>query len=290
MVNGINPPSDVKRNNKLYKYLLNNNLAYYFSSTLNMPINNIDKCIVKSGAKLNDLLFKTIKCLNKISHTSGITYSLFKTKKWISEVVDGDVDLIVKNGEFSNFITLLQKEGFRCFLEEPLKAVCTKPGFCRLEPRVEIGFHGLEVTDDKKVWKNTQRIFQKKLVFRSTNIELDASYFILSLLYGPNYLKLYQYKVCQNLNIEHLLKIYSNPRIKESLKIIWNTFINEKSLNLSFPLFLPNLIFFQLWLRNVLPEVKINLFEKIRIPIFFLFIKYKYLVFGKLHFQHHWYE
>ncbi|KKQ75906.1 MAG: hypothetical protein US96_C0002G0019 [Candidatus Woesebacteria bacterium GW2011_GWB1_38_5b] len=290
IIKGLNLPGKINRDQELYAYLLRNSVAYFFSTNLNIPKTITDHRIIHQGHKLKKRYLKTIRFLNHLSKESGIPYLLFKTVKRFPEVVDGDIDLFIKGKDFLRMIKLLCDLGFKCILEEPQKAICSKSGFCRLEPRVEACFHGLTVIDEKGVWRNQEKLDFAGLTLQTVKQEVDVSYQLLGLLYGPNYLKLYHFIQCKSVGIDNLLKLYSNPRVKNSLETVWNTLIvNEGSNEASYPIFLPDRIFLKLWVENILPELNINFVEKIRISAFFFYAKYSYLVLGRLHFQHHWY-
>ena len=192
-------PQSVSKDSKFYDYLLDNNVAYYYSVYLSKEKTDMGKKVIAAGNILNDRFLKTVVLIDKISRENNIKFMLFKTYKYIPEIVDGDIDLFIQEKDFYNFLRALEKEGFHCFENEHLKAFCAKDGYSHVEPRVDASFHDIVVLNEKKIWQKVEHVRVNDIKVLNATKEIDLFYLLLTILYGPKYLKLYLlllYKGC----------------------------------------------------------------------------------------------
>jgi hypothetical protein len=279
-------PSTELKGHKLHKYLLDNNIAYFYLTKKNEHLKSDNKILAK-GEALNRRYVKTLLLIDKISKENKIDCLLFKTHKYIEDVVDGDIDLIIKKGQLQKFIRKIEKSGFKCIQEEKFKYSCTKSGFSKIEPRVNVSYHGLMVIESKTVWSNTDYIQVKNRKIRKTLFEIDLVAQLLNVLYGPNYLKLYLYKISQRANFDVVENLVNNS-VKEDIRLVKRELLQKKNLEKRFPIFLSNYSYMNWWREKILLSTKVKLLDKIRHIVFFYYIKYKYTFFSKTHFKHEW--
>lgn len=269
-----------------YKYLLKNNVAYYYS-TLSGNKNSKDKAIIASANVLNRRFEKTIKILTATSTKENIPFLLFKTYKYIPEAVDGDIDLFVKEKDFHGFLEALSREGFTCFENEPLKAICTKDGHCVIEPRVYSSFHSIKIVEQEEIWREPESVMLAGRRVGKVRKEIDLLHLLLNLLYGPNYLRLYLYKVTEAGSFRKMMEVKTAFDVREDLNLIHKTFFSEKALSKKFPQFMGSSAFLKWWWKRFVPK-STSLKEKIKHPIFYFYMKYSYFFFNKLVFNHNW--
>ena len=86
----------VEKTEEFYQYLFNNKVAYFYANNLSTVSNETEKWIISKGKELNEKYYKTIKEIKRICDKHNIEWVLYKTHKYIDEVVDGDIDLFVK--------------------------------------------------------------------------------------------------------------------------------------------------------------------------------------------------
>ncbi len=277
-----------EKNRNLYKYLIGNNVAYYYSKILSGNKNRYERKIISTGDLFNKEYIKTLKLLDSISNKNKIPFLLFKTYKYINEAVDGDIDIIIKEKDFYKFLRELSKEGFSCIEESPLKAICKKNGFKKIEPRVNIAFHGFTVLGESEIWKHTEEVLVDKIKVKKTTMSFDLFSFLLNVLYGPAYLKLYFYLLYKEIGRENLCSIATNTVVESDIDFIIKEFFNENKINKRFPLFLDNFNFLKWWYFKILRNDSFNIKNKVKHAVFFFYIKYKYIFLNKLEFAHKW--
>lgn len=278
----------IEKSKKFYKYLLDNNVAYYYARYVSNTKNNIEEDIIKAGDTLLVKFTKTITLINSICKNANIEFLLFKTYKHIPEIVDGDIDLLIKEKDFSLFLTLLQEYGFTIIPEGPTKASCLKEGFCKIEPRTSFSFHGTEILKKQTVWKHIQTVKIDSLTIKTTTKEIDTLFTLLNALYGPNYIKLYSYLVFKNTNPENLLNLLEEKEIKNDLRIFLKALNSSQALDTRFPLFAGNITFIIWWIKKIAINANISLLNKCKHLLFFFYAKYGYIIFNTLPFRHDW--
>ncbi len=281
-----NVPKSITRDDKFYDYLLNNSIAYYFSNHLLKKRNNIDKKIILAGNILNIKYIKTLRTINKVCNENNIRSLLFKSYKE-NEIVDNDVDLFIKEKDFYIFTKAFAKEGFKCFIKGPLQAECIKEGFCKIEPRVTFSFRGRVILKEERIWENQVAVNINGIKISKTSKEIDLLYLLLSILYTPNYLKLYLLKLFKESDVEKLYILSSNEQINQDIKFLIKNLI-EKAEEKHLPSFLGNINFIRWWYRRVFLSKDIYLIKKTTLILFFFYSKFSYIFFNKLVFKHKW--
>lgn len=281
-------PKDVTRDNKFYDYLLDNNVAYYYCKHVSKEKTAMDKKIIKAGDILNRKFSKTLKLIDKVCKENSIRFLLFKTYKYIPEVVDGDIDLFIKEKDFYNFLKALEREGFNCFENEYFKAVCRKKGFCNIEPRINSSFHELVILNEKEIWEKIDVVKLEGMQLFKVLKEIDLLHLLVSILYNPNYLKLYLFLIYKNSDIRKLYTLSSEKHINQDLNFLLKNLITENVENKRFPLFMGNINFTIWWFKRILLNPHISLFQKLKHILFFFYSKYNFLIFNKLVFRHTW--
>lgn len=280
-------PKSINRNDEFYDYLLSNSVAYYYSTCLSKNKNIIEKKIITAGDSLCRKYIQTLKLINKICRKNKIKFLLFKTYKYVPEAVDNDIDLIIKEGDFYNFTQAFKKEGFRCFKEEHLKIECLKEGFCKIEPRVNLSIRGRVLLDEKRIWQRQQEVIIDGMRIMKTTKEIDLFYLLLSILYTPNYLKLYHLLI-YNIDLGKLNQISLDKEISEDLKFLLRN-LTKNFENKRFPLFLENISFLVWWYKRIFLSSDIILFKRFSLIASFFYFKYLYIIFNKLVFKHTWF-
>lgn len=278
----------LKKDETLYSYLLLNNVAYYFSSTLVARMEDWDKAVIKAGDKFNARFIKTLVLINKICRKKKILYALYKTYKPISEAVDGDIDLFVKEKDFDLFMSTFENEGFMCRQTEPLKGECVKAGFCKIEPRCDVSFHGIQVLAESEVWLNSHKEIIGGITVPVAAREIDVLGLLLNILYGPNYCKLYFYKVLKKTNKQRLKSLVKSKSIRNDVSFLLSWLAGKKLIGKRFPLFVDNFNFVSWWFRRILMSSRLSTFQKLKHLAFFFYSKYGYVLFNRLPFTHDW--
>lgn len=288
ILTGNDIPKSLARDSKFYEYLLDNSVAYYYSSNLSKEKKVMDKKIINAGSNLNNIYFKTLNLINKISKENKIKFLLFKTYKYVPEAVDNDIDLFIKGRDFFRFMKALEKEGFNCLENERLKGICTKEGFCNIEPRVNSEFHELVILNEKKIWDKIEQIKVGGIkVFKVTK-EVDLLHLLLSVLYNPNYLKLYVLLIYKDTDIKNLYGLISDGKIKQDLALLIRKLITKNFEDKRFPLFIGDINFMIWWFKRIFPNSKLALYTRLKHILFFFYMKYSYILFNRLVFKHKW--
>lgn len=288
IINSKDIPGSIRSDKTFYNYLLDNSVAYYYSTNLSNKRSILDEKITKAGKELNAKFLKTLNLLNKISQDTHIKFLLFKTFKYIPEIIDGDIDIFIQEKDFYKFLKALEKEGFKCIENEHLKAVCEKEGFSVIEPRVNASFYHLVIFKEKKIWENVEIISINRSKVLKVTEEIDLAYLLLTILYGPRYLKLYLYLVYKKSDIKKLFELNLKKNIKNDLQFVINNLIAKKSEDTRFPRFVDDLNYIIWWFGRILFNSNIPLFLRFKHIMFFFYLKYRYLLFNKLVFKHDW--
>lgn len=280
-------PRSVTRDDRFYDYLLNNSVAYYYSVHLSKEENIINKKIITVGNNLNRKYIKTLELINKLCQKNNLIFLLFKTYKYVPEVVDNDIDLVIKERDFYIFIKALENEGFECFEDEHLKARCYKDGYCKIEPRVSLSFRGRIILDEKRIWQKQEEVIIDGMKISKTTKEIDLFYLLLSILYNPNYLKLYYLLIYKNVDLEEFYKLSLDKNINQDLKFLLINLTKNMEIR-RFPLFLENICFTIWWYRRIFLASDITLLKKLTLIAHFFYLKYSYIFFNKLILKHNW--
>lgn len=274
-------PKNISRSD--YIYLLRNGVGQQLleklSSTLSDKIRGIDK--LKS-----EKYIKTIELIARLCKEEKIDFIVFKTHKYYGEIPTGDLDLIVKKKDIKKIVSKLKKNGFLVINESEFKYECTKEGYSKIEPRYEVEFHSIKPFDTSKVWKNSITKYYKNIKFKVTDIHFETAYNIMVAFYGPRYINLYQAKLYQKASTEGMASYLKSTRDIEDLRKIKDDLLKEGNFNNKFPIFLSDILYLKLWVERVLLSNQFAIFDKAKHIIFFFYIKYKYLFFDRLEFDH----
>lgn len=288
ILNGLDIPKSLIKDKDFYNYLLGNNIAYYYASKLSSHKTSMDQKIITAGNRFNGKYFKTLKLINKICKKNKIRFLLFKTYKYIPEAVDNDIDLLVKESDFHHFMEILEKTGFDCIENEPLKGICKKNGFCTIEPRINSSFHGIPILDERKLWNKIESVNIKGIIVFKPIKEVEVAHLMLSLLYNPNYLRLYLLIVFKSCNLGKLNNLNLEKKVKDDLKLVINNVASDKKYNERFPIFISDVSFVLWWYNRMFSNPKMTFGVKIKHVIYFFYLKYSYILFNKLIFMHKW--
>lgn len=282
-------PSSISKCPEFYEYLIDNDVAYYYSKCLSRRKTTTERKLLKRGEKFDEKYQRTLKLLSDVCNRHKIEFLLFKTHKYIPEVVAGDIDIIVRSKDFYKFLDAFSKLGFNCEEDEVLKGFCKKTGFCKIEPRVNLSAHNIIFMDEDEIWKYTETTRIGEIVVQKTTKELDLLSLLLDILYGPNYLKLYLYVVLRQVDKAKILAICPTSNIRRDLEFMLEKISAIDSSKTSFPYFLDNLSFIRFYVRRVAFRKELRLVDKVKHPVFFFYIKYKHRFMGRLHFKHEWF-
>lgn len=278
----------ITRDSEFYDYLLNNSVAYYYATHLSKEKTDMDKKVIAAGNILNDRFLNTVVLIDKVGRENNIKFMFFKTYKYIPEVVDGDIDLFVQEKDFHKFLNALEKEGFKCFENEPLKGFCKKDGYSIIEPRVNAEFHGLIILNENKIWEKVEYLKIGEIKVLKAFKELDIFYLLLTTIYGPKYLTLYLLILYRDCDIKKLYRLSTDKQINEDLEFLISNLITNKTENKRFPFFMGDIHFALWWCKRILPALQISIFERFKHLTFFFYSKYVYIFFNKLVFKHTW--
>lgn len=281
-------PETLKKDKKFYDYLLGNSLAYFYCKELAEERTVMDKKIIAAGNILNGKFLKTLSLINRISAEHKIKFLLFKTYKYIPEVVDNDIDLFIKEKDFHNFMKLLEKEGFDCVENEYLKGICSKENFSTIEPRVNAAFHELNILKEEKIWEKAEVVRIDGVKVLKATKEVDIFHMLLNILYCPSYLKLYWFHIAIKTDFKKLYKLTNDKMIRQDLELIIRSLSKEDLKKRSFPFFMGDIDFALWWYRRILSNQDFTLRAKLKHVLFFFYLKYSYIFFNKLLFKHEW--
>lgn len=278
----------VKKNEKFYQYLFNNRVAYYYSKYLSKNQTEREQWIIKRGKKLNERYYKTLKFLKEICDRNNIDFLLYKTHKYIPEIVDGDIDIFIKEKDFYKFLNAFNKKGFSTIEDEPKKGKCKKEGYCIIEPHVNISWNENVILRENNIWKFEEILNIKNIEIKKAVKEIDIFSSLLDTFYGPNYICLYDLLSFKQFNQCSLLKISTDENIREELDKIIKRIKSNKILNFKFPVFSINVEYLQWWLKRILQNRNFSLLFRFKLLIYFFYWKYRYLLINKLPFSHDW--
>lgn len=288
ILNNKNNDLSAIHKDKLYKYLINNNVAYFYAKKIRAAKGDKEKRVVREGNKYNRKFFKTIKLVDDVCRQNKIDYLLFKTFKYVPEVYSGDLDIIVKEKTFEKIIEIFEKRGFSNRSDVKLKVELQKDGYSKIEFRVNVEYHGIALFESKEIWKYKEKTKLGGLEIFKTTEDFDLVCLLLNIIYGPKYLDLYLMLLKKQVGSKKLLGFISGTRLAEDLRFIVSELIEKDFSNKCFPLFIPDLIYLRWWVKKIFLSDKVFLLEKLKVIVFFFYIKYKYLFFDNLQYAHKW--
>lgn len=187
--------SSIIRDKKFYNYLLRNRVAYFYAQALSNKSNDFEKQIIKAGNKRNSLFYKTLEYLDDFCKKYNISYLLYKTYKHFWEVIGGDIDIIVSEKDFSLLMDWLSDVGWDCIEDEPWKWKCQKKWYITIEPHINISWNGNTFFSPHILFENIEEKCINHRQYRLVNIQYEILSIYLKILYEPEYLDLYDYKV-----------------------------------------------------------------------------------------------
>ena len=272
----------------LYKYLLDNNVAYFYAKRLGAKKRAVENRVIREGDNYNRKFLKTLKLLGEVCKKNGVDYLVFKTLKYVPEVYAGDLDVIVKEKDFDRILEIFKKRGFFCKYEGKLKAGLVKTGYSKIESRVNVENHGIVLFESTEIWRYKEKAKLGGLDIYKTTKEFDLVCLLLNILYGPKYLDLYLILLYKQVGRKRLLSFLKSKKLAEELKLLDSKLIAKDITDKRFPIFVPDLTYLDWWAKNVFLSNKVFFLEKFKVLAFFYYIKYKYLLFNNLHFAHRW--
>lgn len=278
----------VSKTRKFYRYLLDNNVAYYYAKVISSKTNDPERKIFHAAEKFNKKYKKTLKLIFKITKEESIDFLLFKTFKYLPESVDGDIDLFIREKYLQKFVSALQNSGFSCVWENRLKASCIKEGFCKIEPRVTMDFHGKTIFKESVIWHSNEKEHIFGMDILRTSKAFDLCYFLLNTLYGPNYIRLYHYLLLKSIDREQIYTLANEAFVKDDVQLVLQYVEREDNIRNRFPLFMSNISFLEWWIARLLFNKGMKIQTKIKNLVFFFYAKYGYVFFNRLPFRHDW--
>lgn len=262
----------VTKDDRFYKYLFNNKVAYYYAKRLSKRQTEKERWIIKRGEELNEKYYKSLDILKGICDTNNIDFSLYKTHKYIPEVVDGDIDIIVHKQDFHRFLTVFKNMGFECIEDESEKGKCIKAGYCIIEPHVNISWHSRIAVSGEHLWND---VYVHTNIYGVKNCSLltEAQAIYGELLFSPEYLDLRTVKTIYVLS----KRLADADPINKLHQLARSYKINRK-----YPIFLSTYkLFTSIW-------SELSIYQIIEVLFKNLFWKYRYHIMNKLPFTHKW--
>lgn len=281
---------DVVRDDKFYAYLLNNKVAHYYATQLSKQKTQRDIELAQSFDVYEEKFVKTLSLVDRICKKQGIEYLLYKTYRFVPEVVDGDIDLIVRKSDFQKFLDAFEDIGFDCIEDEPGKGKCEKDGYNVVEPHVNVSWRGGGYLKEDFLWSNTIDVKVGGLDVKNVSLEVEVVAIAAKILFEPAYLDIYSLKLLQycyeqNVDRNHMLEATMRPDMLEEVLRYCESFLNRDIIRTKMPAFLPPGMFFRLWTRNCIQskDYKIYLLHS----LFYVYWRVRYMTVSKLPFTHH---
>lgn len=276
----------------LYRYLINNSVAFFFYKNIRKNRGNLDSAIEEKVGIFQERYYRTLRLLYEISSKKNFDFILFKTYKHIPEVVDGDIDIFIKKEDFDNWVAALEKLGFNTEMVGQNKVECTKETYNKVEPRVSLEFNEFVVFDESKVWTYYENKEVGDLPLKITTLEFDVVYHLLNLFLGPNYFKLYAFKLyllSDKKKLEIVVEEVKDFKVRGFIKRFINTTLESKRVaRRKFPI-TPSLSnYLKWWAFYYLKLPDIKFIKKIKNLLFYFYLKIM-LRFNKAYFSHRWF-
>jgi len=271
----------VEKDDQFYKYLFNNKVAYYYSKYLSKNPNKKERWIIEKGEEINAQYVKTLSFLKEICDKNDISFLLYKTHKYIPEVVDGDIDIFVKKEDFHKFLRVIEGEGFKAVEDEPWKGKCVKKGYLIIEPHVSISWRNNVVLSPEYIWENPIGLDVDGIEVQNCSSAIELYGIVGELFFSPDYLDLLTIKKIAIFSIFELKELGDFGNLIKLAYARMN--LNKHSgLKKKAPFF--NSTFFVFF--KLIGRVKFS--EVIEICFKNIFWKYRYLIINKLPFTHDW--
>src|SRR5690349_15376161 len=119
ILEGTDVPASTVKDEAFYEYLLNNKVAFYYASELSAKRTPAEEKMLQKGREVHAKYIKSLQIITEICQAKGFDYMLYKTYKYIPEVVDGDIDLLVRAEDFEPFLQAFAARGFATEEDEP---------------------------------------------------------------------------------------------------------------------------------------------------------------------------
>ncbi len=271
-----------------WKYLTRNNLANYYISQSGIGDNEYANKIRIKANEYRNIYHNTLLGMSSALNKNSIDFSLFKTDRMFGEVADGDVDIFVRKKDFEKTISSLSHHGFKYADDGKLKAIFTKNGLMKIEPRVNITSYERILLKEAVIWEFMEQFELNGMHLNKTRKELDVFALLLNALYGPKYIRLYELKTLRMCDSSVLTKITSDSAISHDFSRVLNELRNLDLTYSKFPFFWSNTFYMRRYFESIVncPDYKMP--TKIRQLAFFYFMKLEYTYLDKLHFEHPW--
>jgi hypothetical protein len=256
----------VVKDKAFYNYLLNNRVAYYYCSQLSNKTNKVETKILEAWAERNEIFYKTMETLELICDKYDIEYLLYKTYKYYNEIIWGDIDIIVHENDFHEFLSVFSREWRKCEEDEVGKWKCEKEWYITIEPHVNISWNNI-VIPSNNLRVDTTSITIWTSSFNTLNNSFELLSICLKVVVSPEYVDLYDLLIVdmiynrydQKIDFNHL----ENKKINEMVKHIFYYRIHPLTINSphffsKFPYFLSTFdilkfnfkIYLELWVIN----------------------------------------
>ena len=290
ILNKTELPKEIRQDTQLYEYLLNNKVAYFYAIELGNRQDSETVRVIDQADRYQRRYAKTLKLLDEVCKEKGYEYLLYKTYKFIPEMVDGDIDIIVREKDFQNFLNTFQTLGFECEEDEPGKGKCEKVGFSVIEPHTNISWRGGSHVSESFIWEKPIDVKVDGLVVKNVSLEIEATAIAAKILFEPSYLDLYSLlllRYCLDEGINENL-IYKNTTQPNLLKEVLE-FCKDKAITPPYgkkwPLFLPVIRYIKLWTQNYIATKNHRIY--VLHLVFYIYWNARYRINGKLPFTHH---
>lgn len=281
IISGVDVDDSVSKDSRFYKYLLNNKVAYYYSNNISKNSNKYEKSIIEKGNEYRSKYLASMKELTAIAEKHNIPFLVFKTHRYFDEVVDGDIDILVKERDFHKFLLVMKNYGYTSVEDEPLKGKCEKPGLLVIEPHVDISWKSRVYASGSKLWENSRVITYGGVHINCASSSTEMLAAAGELYYSPEYIDLFRIKTYQALSAdaESGRMLEKDEMTKTYISCI-NRLIDDSSH--VFPVFLTN--------TQLYSEVSSHLsfFQNMEIVLKNTYWRERYRVKKKLPFTHDW--
>ncbi|MFC1646681.1 hypothetical protein ACFL1A_00200 [Patescibacteria group bacterium] len=267
--------SDYSGKNAIIRYLLKNNIGYYFVKKYKLEDAGILQKIILHRKKQKEKFVKTLKLISDCTDLCG-DLILFKTLKQYEEIQDGDIDVLVGPDSLNRLIDLLSRKGFNCVRDSESKYECTHKLYSKIEPRSSI-----DISKSVKIYYKD--IFRSNFIYKhdlhglfATTSLFDNVYMLFNYFFGPRYIRLYDYMIFMEYKktmkrVLHSIYPESVTFLYKEIEKYLENLDEEKIFN--FPLYVSAGIYFQNFGKYVWNDPDMLLWEKIKHPLYLVYMK-----------------
>ncbi len=259
IINDIEVPYNFVKDKNFYNYLLNNRIAYHYCKNISKKPNEIEKRILIAGGKRNAVFLRTLKELDQICRVHDIPYLLYKTYKYFDEIIGWDIDIIIKQKDFSRFLEIFRQKWWSAFEDEPWKWKCQKNGCMVIEPHINISWNWNSFFDAKELWVDIKSVVLWWDSYYMTHEKFEVLSIYFKMVYWPEYVDLYDYKVLKlfqkwNYYFDNMIEWYNKKLLRA---LFWK--INSIDKKYKFPYFFCSLFILK-W--NIIHFIKTKYFNR----------------------------